>query len=129
MLNAGGAICAAAVATWAHDHMRGDVLLGGSLIHSRAACPFQTLPSHGVGCWGSWFVGRHAFDGHPGKWCCHVHLTRYPSISISVGYGHTCSCLHPQNSMRRRGVCRICCVLKSVGLCLYLCLCCVNYWL
>jgi hypothetical protein len=49
----------------------------------------------------------------------------YPSVSISVGYGHTCSHLHPWTLLHRRGVC--CCVFKLVGLCLYLRLCCVNY--
>ncbi len=49
----------------------------------------------------------------------------YPSVSISVGYGHTCSRLHPRNLLHQRGVC--CCVFKLVRLCLYLHLCCVDY--
>jgi hypothetical protein len=72
-----------------------------------------------------WWV--QCVDGHPLKWRHHVHQTRYPSVSISVGYGHTCSCLHPWNLLHRRGVCFR--VFKSVGLCLYLHLCCLNYLL
>jgi hypothetical protein len=81
--------------------------------------------SHGAGWWVGWFVGGRAVDRHPRKWCCHVYQTRYPSVSISVGYGHTCSHLHPRNSLHRRGVC--CRVFKLVRLCLYLHLCCINY--
>ncbi len=42
MLNAGGATCAAAVATWACVRMHGDVLIIGSARRSRAAGPFRT---------------------------------------------------------------------------------------
>ncbi len=41
MLTAGGAPCAAAVATWACVRMRGDVLIVGSALRSRAACHFR----------------------------------------------------------------------------------------
>ncbi len=42
MLNAGGATCAASVATWARVHMCGDVLNIGSACGSRAARHFRT---------------------------------------------------------------------------------------
>ena len=40
MLYAGGANCAAVVATWARVHMRGDMLIVGSALRSLAACHF-----------------------------------------------------------------------------------------
>jgi hypothetical protein len=45
VLNAGGATCAAAVATWACVCMRGDMLIVGSALRSRAARPFRTRSS------------------------------------------------------------------------------------
>ncbi len=42
MLNAGGTTLAATVATWACVHMRGDMLIVGSVLHSRAARRFRT---------------------------------------------------------------------------------------
>ncbi len=45
VLNTGCATCAAAVATWACVHMRGDVLIVGSALCSRAARHFQ-MHSH-----------------------------------------------------------------------------------
>ncbi len=42
VLNAGGTTCAAAVATWACVRMRGDVLIVGSVLRSRAAHCFRT---------------------------------------------------------------------------------------
>jgi hypothetical protein len=41
VLNAGGATCAAAVATWACVCMRGDALIFGSALCSHAACRFR----------------------------------------------------------------------------------------
>ncbi len=45
VLNAGGATRAAAIATWACVRMRGDVMIVGSAICSRAACCFR-MHSH-----------------------------------------------------------------------------------
>ncbi len=42
MLNAESTACAATVATWAHVHKRGDVLIIGSALRSHAACRFRT---------------------------------------------------------------------------------------
>jgi hypothetical protein len=40
VLTAGGATCAAAIATWAHVRMLGDMLIIGSALCSRAAHRF-----------------------------------------------------------------------------------------
>ncbi len=45
VLNAGGATRAATVATWACVHMRGDALIVGSALRSRAARCFR-MRSH-----------------------------------------------------------------------------------
>ncbi len=42
VLNARGATCAAAIATWTRVRMHGDVLIDGSVLCSRAARRFQT---------------------------------------------------------------------------------------
>jgi hypothetical protein len=50
-------------------------------------------------------------------------------VYLSVGYGHTCGCLHPWNLLLLRDVCRCCRVFESFELCFYVRLCCVNYGL
>ncbi len=71
-----------------------------------------------------WFDCRNV-SGHPWNWCLCLHGVHDLSVVIGMGYGSACWCLHP-NSLRFANIVWGDGFFKSVEICLYASLCCIN---
>ena len=63
---------------------------------------------------------------HPQNWCWREHGVRGSSVIINLGCGPNWRCLHPWNLLHVGVSGRCCGVLKAVGSCLQMSVCCSN---